>query len=73
MAQIIAAQPSIVILDVADAEATRLCSLSELLLLLPTLKVIRLDPRREEIQVVTSEQLSAFDVRDLVEVIKRAT
>jgi DNA-binding NarL/FixJ family response regulator len=70
MAQIIAARPSIVILDVTDAEVNQFCSLSQLLLSLPGGKVIRLDPQQERIQVVTSEQHPAIEVRDLIEVIE---
>ncbi len=70
MAQIIAARPSIVILDVTDAEVNQFCSLSRLLLSLPGGKVIRLDPHQEQIQVVTSEQHPAVEVRDLIEVIE---
>ncbi len=69
MAQIAEAQPTIVLLDVTDPETTRFCPLSKLLLLFPELKVIRLDPQHEQIQVVTSEQRPAVKVRDLIEVI----
>lgn len=72
MTQITTAQPSIVILDITDAEVTRFFSLSELLLSLPSLKVIHLDPHQEKIQVVTSEQRSAVEVHDLVEVIEQS-
>lgn len=70
--QITTAQPSIVILDITDTEVTRFFSLSELLLSLPALKVIHLDPHHEKIQVVTSEQRSAVEVHDLVEVIEQS-
>jgi hypothetical protein len=73
MAQIIAVQPAFVLLDVTDSEATRLCSLSKLLLSLPALKIIRLDPRNGQIQVVTSEQRPAVEVRDLIEVIETSS
>ncbi|MFQ5577154.1 MAG: hypothetical protein ACE5G8_09240 [Anaerolineae bacterium] len=68
--RIIAAQPAIIILDVTDTEVTQTFSLSKLLLSLPTLKVIRLDPQRDQIQVVTSVQHPAVEVSDLVEVIE---
>lgn len=70
MAQIIALQPSTVILDVTNPEITQLCSLTKLLLSLATVKVIRLDLRQDQIQIVTSEQRPAVEVRDLVEVIE---
>jgi DNA-binding NarL/FixJ family response regulator len=68
-AQISAAEASIVILDVTDPGVTQFCSLSELLLSLPRIKIICLDPQQEQIQVVTSEQHPAVEVRDLTEAI----
>lgn len=73
MAQITAAQPSILILDITDAESMRVCSLSQLLHLLPTLKIIRLDPQEDQIQVVSSEQRPVAKVRDLAEFIEQYT
>ena len=70
MAQIAAIQPSAVIVDATDPEITQLCLLSRLLLALPGLKVICLDPQREQVQVLTSEQRPAGKVRDLIEVIE---
>ena len=69
--QITTTQPSFVILDITDPEATRLCPFSNLLFLLPELKVIGLNPQREKAQVVTCEQRSAVNVLDLVEVIEQ--
>lgn len=69
MAQIIAARPSTVILDATDPEIARLHLLSKLPLALPELKVICLNSQQEQIQVITSEQLSADQVRDLLDVI----
>ncbi len=70
MTHIIAAQPSIVFLDMTDPEAAQLCSLRRLLGALPALKIIHLDPLHRQIQVVTSEQHPAAKVRDLVEIIE---
>ncbi len=72
IAQITAAQPSVLILDVSDVEVARFYSLNKLLRLLPQLKIIRLDPQREQIQVVTSRQFPVTEVNDLIEVIKQA-
>jgi DNA-binding NarL/FixJ family response regulator len=69
MAKIVAAEPNVVLLDDTDPEVSRYCSLSELLNSLPDIKVIRLEPRQGQIQVVTSEQRPAVEVRDLIEVI----
>lgn len=62
-------RPSAVILDSADAEVAELCPLNEILMAVPAVKVLQLDPRREQFQVVTSEEKVAGLVRDLVDVI----
>lgn len=66
---VIAAQPSVVILDATDAEAAQVCAVGDLLKALPSLKIIRLDPQQKQIQVVTSEQRVVDEVRDLTDVI----
>ena len=71
IAQIEASQPSIVILAGSDAGARQACSLSELLDLLPELRIICLNPEQNQAQVVTSEQCPLGKVHDLVEVIDR--
>ena len=68
--QVVAAQPTSVILDATDADVTKNCPLSKLLNALPLLKVIRLDPQQNKIQVVISEQRSVDQVSDLIEVIQ---
>ncbi len=68
---VIAAQPSVIILDATDAEVTRNCPLEDLLQVLPALKVIRLDPQTNRVQVVTSEQRFVGEVRDLIDMIER--
>jgi DNA-binding NarL/FixJ family response regulator len=73
MTQIVTIQPAIMLLDVTDSEATRFCSLSKIWLSLPALKIIRLDPQHGQIQVVTSEQRPAVEVRDLIEVIETSS
>jgi DNA-binding NarL/FixJ family response regulator len=72
MAQISAARPSIVILDVTDSKVTQFCPLSNLLLSFPELRVICLDPQQDQIQVVTGEKRKAVEVRDLAEVIEQS-
>ena len=68
--QVIAAQPSAVIIDASDPDAEMYCSIGELLVALPSLKIIRLDPQQPQIQVVTSEQRTAGEVRDLIDLIE---
>jgi DNA-binding NarL/FixJ family response regulator len=71
IAQIAAAQPSVIILDGSDPGTSRFCSLSQLLHLLPKLRIICLDPEQDQVQVVTSEQCPVVKVHDLIEVIDR--
>ena len=72
MAQIIASQPSVVLLDGTDAKSAEFCSLSKLMTSLPVLKIIHLNLQQKNIQVITSEQHPAAEVRDLVGVIEQA-
>ena len=61
--------PAAVIIDGSEPKTDTYCSLCELLFNNPGLKVIRLDPEQSVVQIVTSAQLKASDVRDLVELI----
>ncbi len=66
---VIAAQPSVVIVDATDTEAAQACSIGDLLQALPTLRLVRLDPQQKQVQVVVSEQRVVDEIRDLVDVI----
>jgi DNA-binding NarL/FixJ family response regulator len=68
--QVIEAEPALVILDSTDEDVAQLCPLGALLNALPALKVVRLNPENDHIQVVTSQWRQAWQVRDLVELIK---
>jgi hypothetical protein len=70
LGKIVAVAPETVILDATDAEAARLCSLTRLFGALPAVRVVRLDPERDQIQLVTSEERVASDVTDLIDVIQ---
>jgi len=72
ISQIIAAQPSVVILDDTDPGITHYCSLDKLLRSLPKLKVIILDLQQEHIQVLASEQRRVTKVHDLAKMINVA-
>ena len=69
LTSVVAAQPSVVILDATDVEAAQACPVGDLLKALPSLKIIRLDPQQNQIQVVVSEQRVVHEVRDLIDVI----
>jgi len=68
-AQIVAASPSTVVMDITDSHTARLCLPGNLPLALPGLKLIYLDPEQGQVQIVTSEQRLATHVRDLIDVI----
>ena len=68
--RVAAAQPSTVIMDAGDASPEARCSLSKLLDAVPALRIIRLDPQREQVQVVTSDQRAVASVNELVKVLK---
>jgi DNA-binding NarL/FixJ family response regulator len=68
--QVVSARPSTVILDADNARMSPHCSLSQLFLALPELRVVRLDPERDQIQLLTSEQRLAVDIADLISVIQ---
>ena len=68
--QIASIQPAAVILDVTDPEVNQLLPLTQLLQLHPSLKVIHLDPHQADIQVITSKQYRATEVRDLIQMIQ---
>lgn len=67
--QVVAARPAVVIVDAMDPDVTLHCSLTQLLMLVPSLKIIRLDPQLPQVQVLTSTEHSAGDVSELVNLI----
>jgi hypothetical protein len=72
LGQVVAARPAAVILDASDPAEDRLCSLGTLLTALPAITVVRLDPQKDHVQVVTSAQHSMSQVQDLIDLIKAA-
>jgi hypothetical protein len=69
--QIAALGPKTVIIDAEDDELAGRISLNQLLNALPKLIVIQLDPKRDQIQVLTSERRKARTMDELVETIAR--
>lgn len=72
MTQIIAAQPSTVLIDGTNSKMDKLCSMNKLLFSLPLLKIIHLDLQQEHIQVVTSEQYLVDKMCDLAGMIEQS-
>lgn len=70
--QVIAAQPSAVILDTSDAGAEQYCDVGALLKALPAVTLVRLNPEIGQAQVVTSEQRTLQQAQDLVTMIRPA-
>jgi len=69
--QIVDARPSVIIMDGGDNELARLCPLSYLVSMLPSVKIIWLKPQQDVVQLVTSEQRIATQVSDLIEMINQ--
>ncbi len=72
LAKIIALHPYVIIRDSSEVLAASGCSLGALLQKLPTVKIICLDPKEDEIQIVTSEQRQAGKALELLEMIEQA-
>ena len=68
--QIIAFQPTAVIVDASDKDVNAHCPLGRLLRDLPDVRIIRLDPINKGFQLVTSEQHEAEDVQELLAILK---
>ncbi|MCK4740820.1 MAG: hypothetical protein KAS80_00905 [Anaerolineales bacterium] len=68
--QIIAIQPTAVIVDASDKDANAHCPLGRLLRDLPDVRIIRLDPINKGFQLVTSEQHEAEEVQELLAILK---
>ncbi len=66
--QLKALQPSVVILDATEENILH-CSLNAIFAELPTLKIVRLNSQREQVQIVTSERHSASVVHELLDII----
>jgi hypothetical protein len=58
--------PSVVILDDSDPDIDNLCPIANMLIHLPGLTVVRLDPREMRVNVVTSQERSIQRIDDLV-------
>jgi hypothetical protein len=65
--------PTAVIVDAEDQELAQRIPLSQLLSSLPKLTIVRLDPKSDQIQVVTSERRHAGTMEDLVHALGAAT
>ena len=68
--QIIAIQPTAIIVDASDKVANANCPLGRLLRDLPDVRIIRLDPINKGFQLVTSEQHDAEEVQELLAILK---
>ena len=67
--QIIALNPSAVIIDDSEFESAQKNIIEKLLAGVPALKVIRLDPRSSWVQVVQWDQVKVAEALDLLDVI----
>jgi DNA-binding NarL/FixJ family response regulator len=62
-------QPSVVILDSSDESLREICQVDVMLKAVPDLRIIRLDPKQDRMQIVTGEERPAASAADLIKVI----
>jgi DNA-binding NarL/FixJ family response regulator len=69
LAQAIAAQPEVVLMEAGDERLDRPCPWNELLDGAPQARILRLDPDQARIRVVTSEHRTIEDPADLINMV----
>jgi len=69
--ELINTDPQIIIFDITDTDALQFCVSHNLLYELPAVRLIALNPRKEQIRILTSECYPAVEIEDLLEVIAR--
>ncbi len=62
-------QPVVIIMDSNDAETAHLCPIITLMHTMPDSKIVCLDSQKEQVQVITSRNYPAPDIRDLIKAI----
>ncbi|MCC7360065.1 MAG: hypothetical protein IT317_11340 [Anaerolineales bacterium] len=67
---VIAAQPAAVLLEAGDETVTQLDPLPGLLAALPTLRIVQLDARGHDVQVITSARRTVDQAQDLIAILK---
>jgi len=71
--RVIAARPSVIIMDSRDPEIGHALSLRDVLSSLPSIQFLLLDPKKAQIQVVSSQTREPVEVEDLIELISNTT
>jgi hypothetical protein len=70
LADVIAAQPAAVLLEAGDDSVNQLDPLGGLLAALPTLRIVQLDARGHEVQVITSARHTLGQTQDLIALLR---
>jgi hypothetical protein len=70
LADVIATQPATVLLEAGDDTVNQLDPLAGLLAALPRLRIVQLDARGHEVQVITSARHTLAQAQDLVAILK---
>lgn len=70
--RVIAARPSVIIMDQRDPEIGHSLSLKRVLSSLPAVQVLLLDPKKAHIQVVSSQTQEPVEVEDLIALISHS-
>lgn len=68
--QVQRSKPSLIIMDMSDPDLAMLCPLGELLIAVPSTKVVLLDSQQSYIHVITAEHRQAVEARDLIDLIQ---
>lgn len=68
----VAARPEVVVFEARDGNVERPCPLVELLAGADTVRVIRLDPSRDQVQLLTSERRTVAEPVDLISMVLTA-
>jgi len=71
--RVVAARPSVIIMDQRDPEIGHSSSLQRILSSLPSVHVLLLDPKKAQIQVVSSQTQEPVEVEDLIELISNSS
>lgn len=70
--RVVAARPSVIIMDQRDPEIGHSLSLQRVLSSLPSVHVLLLDPKKAQIQIVSSQTQEPVEAEDLIELISNS-
>lgn len=72
LARTIAANPEVVLFEARDGNVESPCPLVDLLAAAPVVRLIRLDPSEDQVQLLTSERRTVAEPMDLISLVLTA-